>query len=116
MWRPVSGSASSAASAKAKCPRERTRLAWRKGRHCQSDSSLPNGKDKGRDLRHALVFASAPRSIQPSNIGFKVVAALPHQAHQNELAGTTANILGNNRIVMPWAENLPQSGARKRTQ
>jgi hypothetical protein len=61
-----------------------------------------NGKYKGRDSRHALC-GLLRRSGQdnPQTSGLKVVAARPHQAHPNEMARATANVLGNNRSVMP---------------
>ena len=39
----------------------------------------------------------------PQATGLSVAAARSHQAHPDEMARTTANVLGNNRIVMPWA-------------
>src|SRR5258708_7733523 len=61
-----------------------------------------NGKYKGRDSRHALC-GLLRRSGQdnPQTSGLKVVAARPHQVHPNEMVRATANVLGNNRIVMP---------------
>jgi len=58
-------------------------------------------KYKGRDSRHALC-ALLLRSGQdnPQTSGLKVVAARPHQAHPNEMARATANVLGNNRIII----------------
>ena len=42
-----------------------------------------------------------------------MVAARSHQAHPNEMARTTANVLGNNRIVLPWALRIYPGPTRR---
>jgi hypothetical protein len=66
------------------------------GRHAFAEPA--NTKGATRVTPSGLLLHSGQDNPQTS--GLQVVAARPHQAHPNNMARATANVLSNNRIVI----------------